>query len=216
MPLFSPSLHTPSGLPAAEHIIAKTDRSTPEFNNRIVVHNTSTGETSSTHSGMVPYKSLMVMAERGITSDSFDITANAPNPANQSGGVFTGQGAVRIKIPFGMKIVRMYTTLSARRGGGTGFSCSIDVLRNSISVFSNSTTPSGNLSIASIAASPAAQAYGAISSSATPGSGISTSHAKWDAGDQIGFYVFSAPSTGTTASNRWHGLKLNIIYYRVP
>jgi hypothetical protein len=216
MPLFSPSLHTPSGLPTAEHISAKTDRSTPEFNNRIVVHNTSTGETSSTHSGMVPYKSLMVMAEKGITSDSFSITANNPSVSAQSGGVFTGNGLVRLRIPFGMKIVRMYTTLSAKRGNGTGASCSIDVLRNDISVFSNSTTPSGNLSIASIGASTAAQCYGAISSSATPGSGISTSHAKWDVGDFIGLYVFSAPANSPTALNRWHALKLNIIYYRVP
>ena len=215
MPLFSPSLHTPSGLPTAEHITAKTDRPTADFNNRIVVHNTSTGETSSTHSGMIPYKSLMIMSASGIVTDSFTATTNLPPISNQNAGSFTGQGAAQIRIPFGMKIVRMYTTVSVKRGGGTGISCSVDLLRNLTSVFSNSTTASGNLSIGSIAITNIQETYGGISSSATPGSGISTSHAKWDAGDHLRFHVFQASST-VSDPGRWHGLKLNIIYYRVP
>lgn len=209
MPLFSPSLHSTPVAPSVEHSSSKTDRADSEFANRVVVYNASTEQVFSSHVGMIPYKGLWIFPLHGYITDSWSvITNNLTNSTTVPKIIFT--------VPFKIKLVRCYQTVSGlQTTTNAPVTQAIDVTRNGTSIFSNTTSITGNLSIAT--QSGANQRTG-ISSSVTPGSGVSTAHEIWNQGDVMRiFQVTGLRAINQNVSNDRHkGPKFNVVYYRVP
>lgn len=209
MPLFSPSLHFSPAIPTAEHTSSKVDRAAAAYDSRVVVYNSSTGEVCSSHVGMVPYQSCWIFPLHGYTTDSYQFAGN-----NLSNSTTTPK--VVFTVPFNIKVIRAYSYVSAvTTDAGTQVDLTMDVTRNGTSIFSNTATITGNLAIAG--RSGGNRRIG-TSSSVTPGSGISSSHAAWSKGDVIRIFQVQGFRVGNinNQTDRHHAAKFVLVYYRVP
>lgn len=183
--LFSPSLHAATALPIVTNANGVTDQ--------LVAHNSALGRAA-----------RMILA-RHAQEECFIFSMSGLTPDANNAGNFTVSPTipkVDIRWPFNWICTGIRQSVTFRPTTGTA--AGINVMRNTFSIFDNTTTiGTSNCQIA-------AGGTNVYSSKVSP----HASHVSWSVNDSLRMYLTAGASGSTTQTNNFHASKIYFYGYR--